>query len=69
MLTVAESRIAAGERWVEAEFLRLRGRLKRTRGQPTAAVRQDLEAALAVATRQGAGLLAERARTDLGGRG
>jgi class 3 adenylate cyclase len=69
MLAVAESRIASGERWVEAEFLRLRGRLKRARGQPTAAMREDLEAALAVATRQGAGLLAERVRTDLAGRG
>jgi class 3 adenylate cyclase len=65
MLPVAEARIAAGERWVEAEYYRLRGRLKRSCGEPAAAARADLETALAIATRQGAGLLGERARADL----
>ncbi len=65
MLAVAEARIAVGEHWLEAEFYRLRARLKRARGEPAAAVAADIEAALAVATRQGAGLLGERARADL----
>jgi len=65
MLAVAEARIAVGERWLEAEFYRLRARLKRARGEPAAAVTADIEAALAIATRQGAGLLGERVRADL----
>jgi class 3 adenylate cyclase len=67
LLPVAEARIAAGERWVEAEFHRLRGRLKRRLGEPEAEVRADIETALAIATRQGAGLLCDRARADLAG--
>jgi hypothetical protein len=67
MLPVAETRIAAGERWVEAEYYRLRGRLKRSVGEPADAARADLEIALAIATRQGAGLLGERAKADLSG--
>jgi uncharacterized small protein (DUF1192 family) len=65
MLAVAEARIAVGERWLEAEFYRLRARLKRARSEPAAAVTADIEAALAIATRQGAGLLGERVRADL----
>jgi class 3 adenylate cyclase len=66
LLPVAATRVAAGERWLEAEYYRLRGKLARSRGEPAAAVRADIETALAIATRQGSGLLAERARADLG---
>ena len=65
MLSIAETRIAAGERWLEAEYFRLRARVKRACGEPASEVTSDLEAALAVAGRQSAGLLSERASADL----
>ena len=65
LFAVAEARIAAGERWLEAEILRYRARLRRANGEGWAAVRADLEAAAAVAAEQGAMLLHARAVHDL----
>ena len=52
-----------GSTWLDAECLRLRGRLKLTDGDPGAAM-ADFEAALTLASEQGATLFIERARRD-----
>jgi hypothetical protein len=57
---------AFGHTWLDAEYLRLRGRLKRAGGEPDSA-RQDFEAAWALASQQGATLFIERARQDRDG--
>ena len=54
---------AFGHTWLEAEYLRTRGRLKLAGGDRDAAV-QDFEAALALASEQGATLFIEHARRD-----
>ncbi|MBV8193839.1 MAG: AAA family ATPase [Alphaproteobacteria bacterium] len=65
LLPVAELRIEKGERWVAAEFHRLRAKLGAARGSRTASIDGDFEEAMAIAERQGAALLVERARDDL----
>ena len=55
--------IAFGYSWLDAEYLRIRGRLKLIGGDRDAA-KQDFEAALALALEQGATLFIERARQD-----
>ena len=62
-LELAAPSIAYGSTWLEAEYLRLRGRLSLADGDPAAA-RLDFEAALALALEQGATLFIERARRD-----
>ena len=54
---------AFGHTWLEAEYLRTRGRLKLVGGDRDAAM-QDFEAALTLASEQGATLFIERARRD-----
>ena len=54
---------ALGHAWLDAEYLRTRGRLQLARGDQDAAL-QDFEAALALASEQGATLFIERARRD-----
>jgi adenylate cyclase len=63
-LAITEPRIRRGERWLEAEFLRLRARLGIVRGDSADAVAADFEAAVAVARRQGARFLEMRAAAD-----
>ena len=53
-----------GSTWLDAEYLRIRGRLKLIGGDPDSAS-QDFEAALALASEQGATLFIERARRDM----
>jgi class 3 adenylate cyclase len=65
MLSVAETRIASGERWLAAEFHRLRARLAWARGGPPESIKADFEASLAIAAKQGAALLQARTRVDL----
>jgi class 3 adenylate cyclase len=65
LLPVAEVRIEKGERWVSAEFHRLRAKLAIARGGRSTAVASDLEEAAAIASRQGASLLRERAQQEL----
>jgi energy-coupling factor transporter ATP-binding protein EcfA2 len=65
VLPTAEVRIGKGERWVAAEFHRLRAKLAMARGDAPEAVVQDLEEAVAIATRQGAALFQQRARREL----
>jgi class 3 adenylate cyclase len=65
VLPAAQARIDKGERWVAAEFHRLRAKLEIARGGPSANVTADLEQAAAVADHQGATLFRERARRDL----
>ena len=60
-LALAEPVIEAGERWFEAEYLRLRAWL--AAGKQAALA--DLEEALAIAQAQGADALATRAVTAL----
>ena len=55
--------IAFGHTWLDAEYLRIRGRLKLTGGDKDSAS-QDFDAALALALEQGATLFVERARRD-----
>ena len=62
-LELATPNIAHGHTWLHAEYLRLRGRLKLASGDRDAAM-QDFEAALALASEQGAVLFIERARRD-----
>ena len=62
-LELATPNIAHGHTWLDAEYLRLRGRLKLASGDRDAAM-QDFEAALALASEQGATLFIERARRD-----
>ena len=64
-LPVAEVRIEKGERWVAAEFHRLRAKLAAARGGRPGTINADLDEAMAIATKQGAGLLRERAERDL----
>lgn len=64
-LDVAAPLIATGESWLEAEFLRVRSRLRLARGDAPAAVREDFAAALEIAQRQGAHLFAGRAAREL----
>ena len=63
-LAVAQPVIEAGERWFEAEFLRVRGRLHLSDGEDEAA-RADLKEAMRVAQAQGATLFETRALADL----
>ncbi len=62
-LELGAPNIAFGHTWLDAEYLRLRGRLKLASGDRDAAMR-DFEAALTLATEQGATLFIERARRD-----
>ena len=65
LLLLVGQRIKAGERWLAAEFHRLRARLNAARGGKPSAVKADFDQALAVARKQEAGLFEFRARTDL----
>jgi hypothetical protein len=65
VLPVAEVRIEKGERWVAAEFHRLRAKLAAARGGRPGTINADFDEAMAIATKQGAGLLRERAERDL----
>jgi class 3 adenylate cyclase len=65
LLPVAQVRIEKGERWVAAEFHRLRAKLAIARGGRSATIAADLEEAAALARQQGAALLRERAEQDL----
>jgi class 3 adenylate cyclase len=65
LLPVAQVRIEKGERWVAAEFHRLRAKLAIARGGRSATIAADLEEAAALARQQGAALLHERAEQDL----
>ena len=56
--------IQRGDRWLSAEFHRIRARARLAKGQ-TAAARHELEQAIAVAEKQGAAVFENRARTDL----
>ena len=62
-LELGAPNIAFGYTWLDAEYLRTRGRLQLARGDQDAAS-QDFEAALALASEQGATLFIERARRD-----
>lgn len=62
-LELGAPNIAFGHTWLDAEYLRTRGRLKLASGDRDAAM-QDFEAALTLATQQGATLFVERARRD-----
>ena len=64
-LALAAPLIDTGLRWLEAEYLRLRGLLGHARGDDSTAVAQDLKAAHALAQNQGAVLFAKRAATAL----
>lgn len=64
-LDVAAPMIATGVVWLEAEFLRVRGRLSPVRGEPPAVARADFKAALEVARRQGASKSSDRAIREL----
>ena len=63
-LELAAPSFAHGSTWLEAEYLRLRGRLRLAEGDPVAAL-LDFETALALALEQGATLFIERARQDI----
>ncbi len=63
-LAVAQPVIEAGERWFEAEFLRVRGRLHLSDGADDKA-RADFNEAIRVARAQGATLFETRALADL----
>lgn len=65
VLTAVEHRVAAGERWMAAEFLRLHARLSRRAGEPFEKVLAATREAVAVASSQGATLFLERSRADL----
>jgi len=65
LLPVAEVRIEKGERWVAAEFHRLRAKLAAARGGRPGTISADFDEAMAIASKQGAGLLRERAQRDL----
>ncbi|HEX3523202.1 MAG TPA: adenylate/guanylate cyclase domain-containing protein [Stellaceae bacterium] len=65
ILAVVEVRIRSGERWLAAEFHRLRARLNWARDGQSDAIKADFDQALAIARRQEAGLFERRARTDL----
>jgi hypothetical protein len=56
--------IAGGERWCEAEFFRIRARLRQADGDDIAA-RSGLLKAVGSADHQGAALLKQRAQDDL----
>ena len=62
-LELGAPNIAFGHTWLDAEYLRIRGRLKLTGGDKDSAS-QDFDAALALALEQGATLFVERARRD-----
>ena len=62
-LELGAPNIAFGHTWLDAEYLRIRGRLHLARGDQDAA-NQDFEAALTLASEQGATLFIERARRD-----
>ena len=62
-LELSVPNIAFGHTWLDAEYLRVRGRLHLIGGDHELA-RQDFEAALALALEQGATLFIERARRD-----
>jgi class 3 adenylate cyclase/tetratricopeptide (TPR) repeat protein len=62
-LELGAPNIAFGHTWLDAEYLRIRGRLKLVGGDPDSAS-HDFEAALALASEQGATLFVERARRD-----
>ena len=62
-LELGAPNIAFGYTWLDAEYLRLRGRLHLARSDQDAAS-QDFEVALNLATEQGATLFIERARRD-----
>ena len=57
--------MAAGERWMAAEFHRLQARLRKREGEPLHAVRARTEKAIAIAREQGATLFLERANADM----
>jgi hypothetical protein len=63
-LAIAQSVIGSGERWFEAEFFRLRGRLQIASGDARQAC-EDFSKALEIARTQGAGLFEQRAASDL----
>ena len=62
-LELGAPNIAFGHTWLDAEYLRIRGRLHLARGDQDAAS-QDFEAALTLASEQGATLFIGRARRD-----
>ena len=62
-LELAAPSIADGSTWIDAEYLRLRGRLRLAEGDPAAAL-LAFEAALVLASEQGATLFIQRARRD-----
>jgi class 3 adenylate cyclase/tetratricopeptide (TPR) repeat protein len=64
-LELAASHIEHGERWLHAEYLRVRARLRRSAGGDREAAIEDLQAALAVATHQEATLFIRRVQADL----
>lgn len=64
-LELAASQIEHGEQWLQAEYLRVRARLRRTAAQDRDLAIDDLQAALAVATKQGATLFIRRVQADL----
>ncbi len=62
-LELGAPNIVFGHTWLDAEYLRIRGRLNLIGGNRDSA-RQDFDAALALALEQGATLFVERARQD-----
>ncbi len=64
-LDLAEPWRANGLAWFDAEFLRVRGRLRLLRGEGRAAARADYEAALRLAQEQESPLFIERAQEAL----
>ncbi len=64
-LALAAPLIDTGLRWLEAEYLRLRGLLGHARGDDLSGVTSDLKAAQALAQSQGAVLFAKRAAQAL----
>jgi hypothetical protein len=64
LLPVVQVRIEKGERWVAAEFHRLRAKLTAARGGRPESIAADFDEAMAIAARQGAALFHDRARHD-----